>query len=66
MLVMSIPTNIIFTGIQTLINFHVRGSVDMTPKRDNVDTISTEMKFCHTRKKLHEILQRNVKTKNSI
>jgi len=51
MLVMSIPTNIILTGSQTLSNFHVNGSVDITPMTDSVDTISTEIKFCNKRQK---------------
>lgn len=46
MLVMSIPTNITFTGNQTLINLHVSGSVETTPKRLNIETIATEIKFC--------------------
>lgn len=50
MLVMSIPTNITFTGNQTLTNLHVSGSVDITPSKLNVDTIITEMKFCIQRR----------------
>ena len=46
MLVTSIPTNITFTGNQTLINFHVSGSVETKPRRLNIETITTEMKFC--------------------
>jgi hypothetical protein len=52
MLVMSIPTNIKFTGSQTLINLQVRGSVDITPRNLNVDTIITEMKFCSRENKV--------------
>lgn len=50
MLVISIPTKMTFTGIQTLINFHVKGSIDTTPKMDNVDTMITETKFCNKNK----------------
>jgi len=46
MLVISIPTNITLTGNQTLINFHVSGSVETKPRRLNTDTMITEMKFC--------------------
>lgn len=35
MLVTSIPTNIKFTGNQTLINLHVSGSVETKPRRLN-------------------------------
>lgn len=45
-LVISIPTNITFTGNQTLINLQVRGSVDITPRKLKIDTITTETKFC--------------------
>lgn len=55
MLVMSIPTNMIFTGSQTFIRFHVSGSVDITPIKLNVDTIITEIKFC-----IHRISDVNV------
>ena len=48
MLVMSIPTKIKFTGNQTLTNLHVSGSVDIMPRKLNVDTIKTEIKFCIT------------------
>jgi hypothetical protein len=57
MLVTSIPTNIKFTGNQTLINLQVSGSVDITPRKLNVDTIITEMKFCIHRTKFHELLE---------
>lgn len=53
MLVMSIPTNITFTGNQTLISFHVSGSVDINPITLNIDTIITEIKFC-IQQKCHE------------
>ena len=46
MLVISIPTNITFTGNQTLTNLHVRGSVDIRPRRLSTETIVIEMKFC--------------------
>ena len=46
MLVISIPTKMTFTGSQTLINLHVSGSVVITPKTLNRDTITTETKFC--------------------
>jgi hypothetical protein len=46
MLVISIPTNMMFTGNQTLINFHVNGSVEITPERDNVETMVTDTMFC--------------------
>lgn len=46
MLVMSIPTNIKFTGNQTLTNLHVNGSVEITPRILNIETIITEMRFC--------------------
>lgn len=49
MLVMSIPTNTTLTGNQTLINFHVRGSVDITPNRLRAETIVTETRFCNHR-----------------
>jgi len=45
---MSIPTKIKFTGNQTLTNLHVSGSVDIMPRKLNVDTIKTEIKFCIT------------------
>lgn len=50
MLVTSIPTKITFTGNQTFINLHVSGSVDMTPRKLNTDTIITEIRFCIHRK----------------
>lgn len=46
MLVISIPTNIKFTGNQTLTNLHVSGSVDMTPERLKIETVITETRFC--------------------
>lgn len=46
MLVTNIPTNIKFTGNQTLINLHVSGSVDITPSMLKLDTINTDTKFC--------------------
>lgn len=46
MLVTNIPTKITFTGSHTLINLHVSGSVDITPRILNIDTINTETKFC--------------------
>lgn len=46
MLVISIPTNITFTGNQTRINLHVSGSVDIMPKKLKMDTITTETRFC--------------------
>lgn len=58
MLVMSIPTNIKFTGNQTLINLHVRGSVDITPKKLNIETIITEMRFC-IQMECHELVSRH-------
>lgn len=57
MLVTSIPTNITFTGNQTLINFKVSGSVDITPKRLNVDTMITEIRFCNS-KEIHGLRQK--------
>jgi hypothetical protein len=36
MLVISIPTKMIFTGNQTLIRFHVSGSVGTAPDMDSV------------------------------
>lgn len=55
MLVMSIPTNITLTGNHTLTNFHVSGSVDITPNILKMETTSTETRFCKQRKgiKLH-------------
>ena len=54
---MSIPTKIKFTGNQTLTNLHVSGSVDITPRKLNVDTIKTEIKFCTHRSifKCHQL-----------
>lgn len=49
MLVTSIPTNMTFTGNQTLINLQVSRSVDIRPREVNVDTITTETKFCRQR-----------------
>lgn len=46
-LVISIPTNITFTGNQTLINLHVSGSVDMTPEKLKIQTTVTETRFCN-------------------
>lgn len=46
MLVTSIPTNMTFTGNQTLINLHVSGSVDIRPKELSIETITTDIKFC--------------------
>lgn len=45
MLVISIPTNITFTGSQTLINLHVSGSVEITPNKLKMETIITDTKF---------------------
>lgn len=50
MLVTSIPTNITFTGNQILINLNVSGSVDITPKTLNVDTMITEIRFCNPKR----------------
>lgn len=49
MLVISIPTNMIFTGNQILISFQVSGSVGITPESDRVDTIVTDTMFCSKR-----------------
>lgn len=49
MLVINIPTNMIFTGNQTLISFHVNGSVGTTPERDKVETMVTDTMFCSDR-----------------
>lgn len=46
MLVISIPTNITFTGNQTFISLQVSGSVDITPRKLNMVTVTTEIKFC--------------------
>uniref|UniRef100_A0A0A9GGD5 Uncharacterized protein n=1 Tax=Arundo donax TaxID=35708 RepID=A0A0A9GGD5_ARUDO len=45
MLVISIPTKMIFTGNQTLISFHVNCSVGIAPDRDSVETIVTDTIF---------------------
>lgn len=49
MLVISMPTKITFTGNQTLTNLHVNGSVCITPRKLNIDTIITEIRFCINR-----------------
>jgi hypothetical protein len=49
MLVISIPTNMIFTGNQTLIRFHVNGSVGTAPDRESVETMVTDTMFCSNR-----------------
>jgi len=49
MLVISIPTKMIFTGNQTLIRFHVNGSVGTAPDRDSVETMVTDTMFCSNR-----------------
>lgn len=43
--IISIPTNITSTGNQTLINLHVSGSVETTPRSLKIETMTTEMKF---------------------
>lgn len=50
MLVISIPTNIIFTGNHTCTNLRVSGSVEIIPKPLKMDTITTDTKFCKSRK----------------
>lgn len=52
MLVTSIPTKITFTGNQTFINFHVSGSVVITPRTLKIETIITDMRFCIKNKRL--------------
>lgn len=47
MLVISIPTNITFTGNQTLINLKVNGSVVIRPIKLKAITMITETKFCN-------------------
>ena len=49
MLVTSIPTNMTFTGNQTLINLHVSGSVDISPRELSIDTMTMDIKFCRQR-----------------
>lgn len=49
MLVISIPTNMTLTGNQTLINFQVSGSVEITPNRLKAATIITETIFYNHR-----------------
>lgn len=51
-LVTSIPTNMILTGNQTLINLHVRGSVVIKPSTLKMETITTATKFCE-----HKLVQ---------
>jgi len=50
MLVISIPTNIAFTGNHTRINLHVSGSVEIMPNMLKVETITTETRFCNQQK----------------
>ena len=49
MLVISVATNMIFTGNQILIRFHVSGSVGIAPERDSVETMVTDTMFCSNR-----------------
>jgi hypothetical protein len=52
MLVISIATNMIFTGNQILIKFHVNGSVGIAPDRDSVETIVTDTMFWYSIKNI--------------
>ena len=46
MFVISIPTNMMFTGNQTLTKFHVSGLVGITLERDSVETMVTDTMLC--------------------
>ena len=61
MLVISIATNMIFTGNQILIRFHVSGSVGIAPERDSVETMVTDTMFCSNR-----LWKRRIKEQNNV
>lgn len=56
MLVISIPTNIAFTGNQTCINLHVSGSVEIRPAKLSMETITTDTRFCNHHKISKDLL----------